>query len=182
MLTSHEAAMSAQLDAQEIAEHVRSDLAHNEDLQNREITHIYHYLVCGTHIDPDAGKEYVPLDEPVNSYRRRKISKRNSKVRQLVDWVIRSLTDGQSPTDVQAQLEARQSFSAVCLALSWSELETLLAELYATDYCIPGSLDGGYFHLVGQNAILYGWKEALPCEGGVTDRYCAAELARVHGK
>lgn len=174
---------AAESEVETILEHVRSDFEHNEDFGglNFDSTPVYHYVVSGSHVDPDLGREYVPLNEPVNSYRRRKISQRNNKVRGLVAELIESLKAGKPVQSAQEELNKKQTHNAVHLAASPDELRMILTAVFEADECMPGCLDGGYCDFVGEKAIIYGWEEALPCEGGVTDRYSEAEMQRQSG-
>ena len=176
-LTLNAATDAAQRDVESVVQQVCSDLKHNEELRQYTISAVYHYVVSGTHVDPDEGRDYVPVNEPLNSSRRRKIAKRNQKVQTLVDWLQASLQSGTAPEEVQAGLEQRQPYPVVGLCLSEAELAQWLTNAYHQDEILPGCLDGGYFDLLGNETILYGWTEGLPCEGGVTDRFGAADLS-----
>jgi len=184
MLTSAQAKHAADSDVDWIVKHVQNDFKHNEDFRDLDFssTPVFHYVVSGSHIDPDLGREYVPLNEPVNSYRRRKVVKRNKKVQELVASLMNSLNAGHPVHRVQEDLSNAQPHPAVHLAASANELRRILAAVFEADECAPGCLDGGYYDLVGGNAVIYGWEEALPCEAGVHDRYSEAEMIRRGGK
>ena len=176
MLTKDQAADFARRETSRIAEHVECDLAGNEELKNRNITSVYHYVISGTHVDPDAGYEYVAVKHPLNRNEKSAVNKRRIKVRDLEKWLIESLANGESPATVQHTLESRQTYPVVNIALSFDELTDTLEKLFALDYCYPQQLDGGYFDILPNDAIIYGWYEALSCPGGITDRYGDAAL------
>lgn len=182
MISEKEALIEAQKDAIKIAEHATSNLIHNKDLNDKGIIQAYHYIVAETHVDPDHGREYVPLNEPVNTYRQQKISKRNKKVHTLIEELLTSLTSGLSPFDVQAELNAKQQFPAIRFALTQDELVTMLREWYMIDYCYPGHLEVVFYQIISESEMIFGWEEAISCEGGITDRYKSVQLERDYNK
>lgn len=176
MLTKEQAVNFAQNEIEKIAEHVECDLSGNEELRNRNIKSVYHYVICGSHVDPDAGYEYVGVKYPLNRKEKSDVNNRLKKVRELERWLIESLIDGKSPETVQNTLESGQNHPVVNLALSLDELKNTFEKLFALDYCYPQQLDGGYFDILPNDAIIYSWYEALSCDGGITDRYGNAEI------
>ena len=177
MLTNSQADDFARREVKTIAEHVDRGLSGNEELKNRKITSIYHYVIAGTHVDPDDGYEYVNVKYPLNREEKIAVNKCRNKVRELEKWLVESLANGDVAEIVQQKLESLQNYPAVSIALSLDELETTLRNLFALDYCYPQQLDGGYFDILPHDAIIYGWYEALSCAGGITDRYGDAALA-----
>ena len=177
MLTQDQADDFARREVKKIAEHVDCDLSGNEELKNRRIASVYHYVIAGTHVDPDDGYEYVNVKHPLNRKEKSAVNQCRIKVREIEKWLVESLTNGDSAEIVQQKLESRQNYPVVSIALSLDELETTLKKLFALDYCYPQQLDGGYFDILPHDAIIYGWYEALSCAGGITDRYGDAELA-----
>jgi hypothetical protein len=168
----------ARHEVEHIEAHVRDSRLWYQYPDDFEMQDVYHYVIFGSHVDPDLGYNYVPVQEPVNSYRQRKIGRRGVKVEKLERWLIESLVFGTPVSEVQRELAARQACPAIVLATSSAELESLLAEAYVKDYCCPDSLDGGYLDLLGKTGVLFGWEEKFACEGGVTDRYYNAEMER----
>ena len=100
-----------------IGHHVRTQLENNDDFNGLTIDRVFHYVISGTHVDPDLGVNYVPLKEPVSDYRHRKINARKRKVMELCNWMIETLRAGTSPESVQNDIEVRQKFPAVILFL-----------------------------------------------------------------
>ena len=64
MLTPSKVESAVEKEVKHILEHVRNDFEYNEEFQHLDCdtTPIYHYIVSGSHVDPDLGREYVPHD------------------------------------------------------------------------------------------------------------------------
>lgn len=171
----------AKREVEALEEHAQTDRSGNEPLATSQITRVYHCFTCGTHVDPQLGVNYVPVNEPVNSYRRRKIAKRNRVVAALNTWLVEALRSTTDHEQVQSELRRRQQYVVVDLALNSIEAESILTRLFGDDWLHPGCLEGGYFEFVDDSTILYLWEEGIPCSGGITDRYYAAEIEKQDG-
>lgn len=85
-----------------------------------------------------------------------------------MQWLTESLTRNVSPT---TELAAKQQFETVAFALSSDELELILTKAFSFGRMLPGCVEGGYFDVIDESTLLYGWEEQISCHGGVTDRY-----------
>ena len=172
-LSAAEIAAEAERAAAALHEFVRSTLAYPETPAGWSPDRACHYVIFGAHVDPDLGANYVPVDEPVTPYRRRKIGRRKSKVRALERWLQEAFMAGVEPEQLKRELERRQKHPAIAFAASPDELQPLLAHAMANDLLAPdsGYIGDIYYGVSPGGLVLFGWGEQHPCEGGIADRY-----------
>ena len=171
--TDGDAIAAAERAAAAMQEFARSTLSYPETPPGWSPDRACHYVVFGAHVDPDLGVNYVPTDEPVTPYRRRKIGRRNGKVDALRRWLCESFAAGVDPKRLKRELRARQKHEAIAFAACPEDLLPLLARAMAHDLLPPepGCIGDCYHGISTNGLVLFGWKEQWSCEGGITNRY-----------
>jgi hypothetical protein len=165
---------------QDIDRYVRFSFENNDSLRAHclETTAVYHCFISGLHVDPDAGREYVPLSNVLTKDCKRLIKERNKKVNRIFRYIRDSLVEGVPAKHISLQLAEMQNFLAVGFASDPDEAATILTEMFREDYLCAGSVEDDEAIPVAGPGVLFIWREALSCSGGITDRYTLAQLKR----
>lgn len=139
------------------------------------IDEVSHYVIVGRHVDPEWGVDYVPMNQPVSTYGRRKIGQRNTRVRKLVEWIVDAFEQGVRSDQIASELRQRQRYQVVGFGMGRAGLASIIADAMRKGYLYaePGNLGDVQVVRRRDGGLLLGWEEMLSCEGGVTDRYRA---------
>lgn len=157
-----------------IAEHVQIEREGNDQLPNDSNWRALHLIELGPHIDPELGRNYVRVGDQLTKYRKSKISQRNMKVKRLRNFALEQLRKGVPPETVRDELKARQKQVAIFLGTDDKQMTAEFTRFFSKADLLYGCLEGGSPTVISPDLVVFNYDEALPCEGGITNRYYLA--------